>query len=135
MKKVIKIGAWTAGAFAVACLALMLICFAICKNGSDNPAEILKERIESAKMKEYVDSVYRAKLLYPDFFEVDTTDEYSKVRFCYSDDKVKELSLSLDYFPPRLFKQWGQVNVLSNRRKNAVTVATSIILASKMQIF
>ena len=109
MKKIIRIGLWYNAAVTIMCIAVMSAIFISCKNNNDDPAEILKERIESAHMKEYVDSVYGAKLLYPDFFEVDTTDEYSKVRFCYSDDKVIELSLSLDYFPPRLYKNVDKI--------------------------
>jgi len=109
MKKIIRIGLWYNAAVTIMCIAVMSAIFISCKNNNDDPAEILKERIESAQMKEYVDSVYGAKLLYPDFFEVDTTDEYSKVRFCYSDDNVKELNLSLDYFPPRLFENVDKI--------------------------
>lgn len=87
----------------------LLICFDSCNRDKNTPAELLKQKINNAEMKEYVDSVYGAKLLYPDFFEVDTTDEYNKVRYCYSDDKVKELSLSLHYFPPRLFENVDKI--------------------------
>ena len=109
VKRIIKICAWAIGVVAVGCVAMMSTCLISCGNKSEDPAEILKQKINNAKMIEYVDSVYGAKLLYPDFFEVDTTDEYSKVRFCYSDDNVKELNLSLDYFPPRLFENVDKI--------------------------
>ena len=80
---------------------VLLISFVSCKNDSDDPVEILSKRIDNAEMVEYIDSVHGAKLLYPDFFLVDTTKEFSDVRFYYSDEKVKEISLNLSYYPPR----------------------------------
>lgn len=77
------------------------ICFASCNRNSNDPVEILKQRIEKAEMVEYVDSIHGEKFLYPDFFSIDTTG--NNVRFYYSDENVKELSLSLFYCPPRFY--------------------------------
>lgn len=82
-------------------ILVMLISFISCKDNSNDPEEILKKRIDNAEMIEYIDSAHGAKLLYPDFFLVDTTKEFSDVRFYYSDEKVKEISLNLFYYPPR----------------------------------
>ena len=82
-------------------ILVLLISFISCKDDSNDPAEILKKRIDNAEMIEYIDSAHGAKLLYPDFFLVDTTKEFSDVRFYYSDEKVKEISLNLSYYPPR----------------------------------
>jgi hypothetical protein len=82
-------------------ILVLLICFISCKNDSDDPVEILKKRIDNAEMIEYIDSAHGAKLLYPDFFLVDTTREVEDVRFYYTDENVKELSLGLSYIPPR----------------------------------
>jgi hypothetical protein len=88
---------------------VLLISFVSCKNDSDDPVEILSKRIDNAEMVEYIDSVHGAKLLYPDFFLVDTTKEFSDVRFYYSDENVKELSLNLSYYPPRFFENINKV--------------------------
>ena len=82
-------------------ILVLLISFISCKDDSNDPAEILKKRIDNAEMIEYIDSAHGAKLLYPDFFLVDTAKEFSDVRFYYSDEKVKEISLNLSYYPPR----------------------------------
>ena len=62
-------------------ILVLLISFISCKDDSNDPAEILKKRIDNAEMIEYIDSAHGAKLLYPDFFLVDTTKEFSDVRF------------------------------------------------------
>ena len=92
------------------CIIVMaLMGFASCDNNSNDPVEALKRRIDMAEMIEYVDSTHDARLRYPDFFLVDTTGEYSAVRFYYSDENVKNLSLCLDYYPPRLFQNIDKV--------------------------
>ena len=86
-------------------IILAIVCLiSSCESNSDDPAEILKKRIDQAEMIEYIDSVHGAKLLYPDFFRVDTTEEREHVRFYYSDENIKELSIGLFFYPPRLFQ-------------------------------
>lgn len=96
----------------MAVVGLTSVCFISCENKSNNPAEILRERIDKAEMIEYIDSVHGVKLLYPDFFRVDTTGKLDNIRFYYSDEHVKELSLGLSYYHPRLFRN---VNVIIHR--------------------
>ena len=88
---------------------VLLISFVSCKNDSDDPVEKLKKRIDNAEMVEYIDSAHGTKLLYPDFFLVDTTREIEYVRFYYTDENVKELSLNLSYYPPRFFENINKV--------------------------
>ena len=103
-KKEIKICTWTIGLVTIVCLVLMLICLFLCEKGSDDPVKILKNKIDKAEMIEFVDSFYSAKLLYPDFFRVDTTGKLDDIRFYFSDENVKDLSLGLSYYPPRSFE-------------------------------
>lgn len=109
MKKIIKICAWDVAIVPIVCLALISVCFISCENKSNDPVKNLKKRIDKAEMIEYIDSVYGAKLLYPDFFKVDTTGEREHVRFYYSDENIKELSLGLYYYPPRLFENVDRI--------------------------
>lgn len=75
-------------------------CYISCDNNSNDPIEILKQRINKAEMVEYVDTIYGAKLLYPDFFTIDSV--YGS--FSYSDENVKELKLSYFIYPPRFIE-------------------------------
>ncbi len=74
---------------------------ASCNTKSNDPAEILKQRINNAKMVEYVDTFYGAKLLYPDFFKIDSIGNYY-ASFSYTDSNVKELNLYYKIWPPRM---------------------------------
>lgn len=74
-----------------------------CDNNSDASVEILRKRIENAKMIVYVNSTYGAKLLYPDFFKIDSVGK-SFASFSYSDENVKELNLFYWKLPPRLIE-------------------------------
>ncbi len=83
-------------------LIIIIILFNIvsCNHNYDDPVAKLKYRIDKAGMIEYVDSTLGARLLYPDFFKVDTTGEY-RARFYYSDENVNEISLSYSIISPR----------------------------------
>ena len=67
---------------------------------SDDPVAVLKHRIDNAKMIEYVDSSHKAKVLYPDFFHVDSIGK-NFASFSYSDKDVKVLRLDYRNYPPR----------------------------------
>ena len=116
-KKVFK---YTIGiALGVICLGFMLSCV----NNGSNPAEILKQRIDKAEMVVYVDSIYGARLFYPEFFHVDSIGKYY-VQFSYSDENVKELCLEYDIIPPRLFDSSEEaVRILSN---DSLTTASKV---------
>lgn len=86
----------------VAGVLFLLIGLASCNDQSSDPVAILKQRIEKAEMVEYVDTIYGARLLYPDFFKVDSVGKYYAI-FSYSDKNVKELNLFYEIYPPRLF--------------------------------
>lgn len=75
--------------------------FISCNTNTNDPVAILKQRINNAEMVEYVDSTYGAKLLYPDFFKIDSIGK-TYAYFSYSDENVKELKLSYFRFPPRM---------------------------------
>lgn len=83
-------------------IVLFTGCYVSCDNNSDDPIEILRQRIDKAEMVEYVDTLYGAKLLYPDFFRVDSIGKIY-ADFSYSDENVKNLSLSYFIYPPRIF--------------------------------
>ena len=72
-----------------------------CRDSND-PVAVLKHRIDNAKMMEYVDSLHGAKVLYPDFFHIDSIGEH-EASFSYSDKDVKVLILSYHTWPPRIF--------------------------------
>ena len=74
-----------------------------CSNNSSDPAEILKRRIDKCKMVEYTDTFYGAKLLYPDFFKIDSVGK-CYASFSYSDENIKELNLFYFIYPPRLIE-------------------------------
>ena len=74
-----------------------------CSDNGNNPAEILKRRIEKCEMVEYVDSFNGARLLYPDFFKIDSVGK-SHASFSYSDENVKELKLYYSKYLPRLIE-------------------------------
>ena len=93
----------------MAVVGLTSVCFISCENKSNDPAEILRERIDKAEMIEYIDSVHGVKLLYPDFFRVDTTGKLDNIRFYYSDEHVKELSLGLSYYHPRFIENIDKI--------------------------
>ncbi|MBQ9356857.1 MAG: hypothetical protein IJT98_06175 [Prevotella sp.] len=75
-----------------------------CDNNSDDSVEILRKRTENAKMIEYVDSTYGARLFYPDFFKIDSVGK-SYASFSYSDENIKDLRLSFSIYPPRLIEK------------------------------
>jgi hypothetical protein len=72
-----------------------------CNNDGNVPVAVLKKRIDKAKMVEYVDSVYGAKVLYPDFFQVDSVGEHY-ASFSYSDKDLMVLNLCYYSYPPRI---------------------------------
>ena len=74
-----------------------------CNDNSDDPVEILRQRIEKAEMKVYVDTLYGAKLLYPDFFKIDSVGK-CYASFSYSDENIKELNLFYFIYPPRFIE-------------------------------
>jgi hypothetical protein len=77
---------------------------------SHDPIAILKHRIDNAKMVEYVDSSYsyKAKVLYPDFFQVDSIGK-DFASFSYSDKDLKVLRLCYRHYPPRLLDSSHEV--------------------------
>ena len=83
-------------------ILILLFSQVSCDRNRNNSIAILKQRIENANMKEYVDSIYGARLLYPYFFHVDTIGKYY-VSYSYLDENVKTLSLEYDILPPRMF--------------------------------
>ena len=83
-------------------VVLLIGCVVSCKDNSNDPVEILKQRIESAELVEYTDSLYGAKLLYPDFFKIDSIGK-CYASFSYSDENVRDLNLFYFIYPPRLF--------------------------------
>lgn len=97
---------------AIIIIALFTGCFISCENNSDDPVEILRRRIEKAEMKEYIDTIYGAKLLYPDFFKIDSVGK-CYASFSYSDENIKELNLFYFIYPPRLIensKEYVSIN-------------------------
>ena len=72
-----------------------------CGRDVNDPMEVLKHRIDKAEMVQYVDAICNAKLLYPDFFNIDTIGN-DRACFSYSDEDVKVLSLSYYRYPPRM---------------------------------
>lgn len=96
MKKVIKCTSRIV--FALFTFGILLSC-----TGNNNSVAILKQRIDNAKMVEYVDTLYGAKLFYPDFFKTDSVGKYY-ASFSYSDESVKDLNLTYFIYPPRLIE-------------------------------
>ena len=82
-------------------VVLLIGGFISCNTNSNDPVAILKQRIDKAEMVEYEDTIWGAKLLYPDFFKIDSIGK-SYADFSCSDENVKELKLSYFKFPPRL---------------------------------
>lgn len=80
---------------AITCIMLS------CDNDNNNSIAALKKRIDKAKMVEYVDSVYGAKVLYPDFFQVDSVGEHY-ASFSYPDKDLMVLNLCYYSYPPRI---------------------------------
>lgn len=101
-----------------------------CGRDVNDPMEVLKHRIDKAEMVQYIDSICNAKLLYPDFFNIDTIGN-DVAGFSYSDKNVKVLSLSYYRYPPRAFDFTGEaIRLLSDsldfclkRRKNSFIIA------------
>ena len=105
-------------------IIILLICgFVSCNTNSNDPVEILKQKINKAEMVEYVDTIYGAKLLYPDFFKVDSVGRASAF-FSYSDENVKILNFEYYISPPRLF----------DSTKEAVRFMTSNPLATSSEV-
>ena len=76
-------------------ILILLFSQVSCDRNRNNSIAILKQRIENANMKEYVDSIYGARLLYPDFFHVDTIGKYY-VSYSYLDENVTDLIKEID---------------------------------------
>lgn len=74
-----------------------------CTGNKNDSVAILKQRINNAKIVEYVDTLYGAKLFYPDFFKIDSVGKYYAI-FSYSDESVKDLNLTFFIYPPRLIE-------------------------------
>lgn len=70
---------------------------------NSDPVKELKQKINKARMLEYVDSLHGARLLYPDFFVVDSVGK-NYASFSYSDKNVKDLNLFYFKYPPRLIE-------------------------------
>ena len=110
-------------------------CFVSCNYTSGHVA-VLKQRIDKAEMVEYVDSIYGAELLYPDFFKIDSVGK-GYACFSYSDKNVKELSLTYCKYPPRLFGNTEEaVKILSDSLTTFSRVKTSsFILTEEYEYF
>lgn len=113
-----------------------LVGLASCNDNSNDPAEILRQRIESAEMVEYTDTIYGAKLLYPDFFKIDSVGK-CYASFSYSDENIMELNLFYFIFPPRLFDNSKEaVRKLSDSLTTSSKVkGGSFILAQEYEQF
>lgn len=100
-----------------------------CGRNVNDPMEVLKHRIDKSEMVQYVDAICNAKLLYPDFFNIDTIGN-DVAGFSYSDKNVKVLSLSYYRYPPRVFGSTDEaIRLLSDsldfclkRRKNSFII-------------
>ena len=90
--------------FAIIMIILFTGCYVSCGNNSNEFAKILKQRINSAEMVEYTDTFYGAKLLYPDFFKIDSVGKYY-ASFSYSDKNMKDLNLFYEILPPRWIEE------------------------------
>ena len=116
---------------AVVLVLIMLISsWVLCGRNINDPVAVLKHRIDKAEMMQYVDTVWSAKLLYPDFFDIDTIGN-DWACFSYSDKNVKVLSLSYCRYPPRVFGSTDEairlesdsLNVCLKRRKSSFIIA------------
>ena len=116
---------------AVVLVLIMLISsWVLCGRNINDPVAVLKHRIDKAEMMQYVDTVCSAKLLYPDFFDIDTIGN-DWACFSYSDKNVKVLSLSYCRYPPRVFGSTDEairlesdsLNVCLKRRKSSFIIA------------
>ena len=120
-------------------IVLGLICFGTllsCVNNSNDPAEILKRRIDKAEMVEYIDTVRNARLLYPDFFKIDSVGKYY-ASFSYSDKDVKELNLYYIIYPPRWIessKEYVRINTDSLTTFSKVKLG-SFIMTQEYEYF
>ena len=100
-----------------------------CGRNVNDPMEVLKHRIDTAEMVQYVDAICNAKLLYPDFFNIDTIGN-EVAGFSYSDKNVKVLSLSYYRYPPRMLGTSNEavrflsdsLNVCSKVRKRSFII-------------
>ena len=121
---------------AIIMIILFTGCFVSCDNNSNDPAEILRQRIESAEMIEYVDTFYGAKLLYPDFFKVDSVGK-CYASFSYSDENVKKLNLFYSIYPPRLIENSKEaVRIMSDSLTTSSKVKRrSFILTQEYEHF
>ena len=101
-----------------------------CGRNVNDPMEVLKHRIDTAEMVQYVDAICNAKLLYPDFFNIDTIGN-EVAGFSYSDKNVKVLSLSYYRYPPRMLGTSNEavrllsdsLNVCLKERKGSFIIA------------
>lgn len=116
---------------AVVLVLIMLISsWVLCGRNINDPVAVLKHRIDKAEMMQYVDTVCSAKLLYPDFFDIDTIGN-DWACFSYSDKNVKVLSLSYCRYPQRVFGSTDEairlesdsLNVCLKRRKSSFIIA------------
>lgn len=120
-------------------IVLGLICLGhvlSCVNNGNNPAEILKQRIDKAEMVVYVDSIYGARILYPVFFHVDSIGKYY-ASFSYSDKDVKELNLYYIICPPRWIessKEYVRINTDSLTTFSKVKLG-SFIMTQEYEYF
>lgn len=101
----------------------------LCGRDVNDPVQALKCRIDKAEMVQYVDAICNAKLLYPDFFNIDTVGN-DVAGFSYSDKNVKVLSLSYYRYPPRMLGTSNEavrflsdsLNVCSKVRKRSFII-------------
>jgi len=116
---------------AVVLVLIMLISsWVLCGRNINDPVAVLKHRIDKAEMMQYVDTVCSAKLLYPDFFDIDTIGN-DWACFSYSDKNVKVLSLSYCRYPPRMLGTSNEavrllsdsLNVCLKRRKSSFIIS------------
>ena len=111
-------------------LIILISSWVLCGRNINDPVAVLKHRIDKAEMMQYVDTVWSAKLLYPDFFDIDTIGN-DWACFSYSDKNVKVLSLSYCRYPPRVFGSTDEairlesdsLNVCLKRRKSSFIIA------------
>ena len=79
-------------------LVLLLLTVNSChRSGNVSVQEVeqqLKQRLDSAKWKTFIDKTYQVEVAYPDFFEADTA-EAGSARFYYQDGKVNAVSITM----------------------------------------
>lgn len=92
------------------CIAIMLLylifsfCHLIYMNYQPQDSQV-KERIENAKMKTYVDKRYGVRVPYPDFFVADTS-KAGTARFTYY-DKSQQMKVRLAMFVVPNVEGWS----------------------------